>query len=87
MCHQNANSRHSLQMEGLGASLDAVLITGSHAAAGTQKGVLDHSWVGSMGITPSPWKSTSTKRTWPMQQSSFLVRNVWGQEQLASPWI
>lgn len=40
--------RNSLQMEGLDDTFDAVMITGAHAAAGTQEGVLDHSWVGSM---------------------------------------
>ena len=40
--------RNSLQMEGIDDSFDAVMITGAHAGAGTQWGVLDHTWVGSM---------------------------------------
>lgn len=35
------------QMQGLDDSFDAVFITGSHGAAGTQNAVLDHTWVGS----------------------------------------
>ncbi|MFA5552398.1 MAG: M55 family metallopeptidase [Trueperaceae bacterium] len=34
------------QMQGLDSSFDAVFITGSHGAAGTQNAVLDHTWVG-----------------------------------------
>jgi D-amino peptidase len=37
--------RESLQMEGFDDTFDAVFITGAHAAAGTQRGVLDHTWV------------------------------------------
>lgn len=40
--------RDSLQMQGIDETLNAVFITGAHAAAGTQYGVLDHSGVGSM---------------------------------------
>ncbi len=40
--------RESLQMQGIDETFDAVFITGAHAAAGTQGGVLDHSWVGAM---------------------------------------
>jgi D-amino peptidase len=36
--------RDSLQMEGLDASFHAVLITGTHARAGTADAVLDHTW-------------------------------------------
>lgn len=38
--------RESLQMEGIDETFDGVFITGAHAAAGTQHGVLDHTWVG-----------------------------------------
>lgn len=38
--------RNSLQMEGIDHTFDAVFVTGAHAAAGTQNGVLDHTWVG-----------------------------------------
>lgn len=40
--------RDSLQMQGIDGTYDALMVTGAHAAAGTQGGVLDHSWVGSM---------------------------------------
>lgn len=40
--------RDSLQMQGIDRGFDAVFITGAHARAGTQGGVLDHSWVGAM---------------------------------------
>ena len=39
--------RESLQMEGIDGSFAGVFVTGAHAAAGTQRGVLDHTWVSS----------------------------------------
>lgn len=38
--------RESLQMQGIDRSFDGLFVTGSHAAAGTVGGVLDHTWVG-----------------------------------------
>lgn len=37
--------RESLQMEGINESFSGVFVTGAHAAAGTEKAVLDHTWV------------------------------------------
>lgn len=38
--------RDSLQMQGIDKTFDALFVTGTHAAAGTQAAVLDHTWVG-----------------------------------------
>ncbi len=38
--------RDSLQMQGIDAGFDALFVTGTHAAAGTERAVLDHTWVG-----------------------------------------
>lgn len=38
--------RESLQMQGIDKSFDGLFVTGTHAAAGTINGVLDHTWVG-----------------------------------------
>lgn len=38
--------RDSLQMQGVDGGFDAVFVTGAHAAAGTERAVLDHTWVG-----------------------------------------
>lgn len=38
--------RDSLQMQGIDETFDALFVTGTHAAAGTQSAVLDHTWVG-----------------------------------------
>ncbi len=40
--------RDSLQMQGIDDTYDALFVTGAHAAAGTHRGVLDHSWVSRM---------------------------------------
>lgn len=37
--------RESLQMQGIDDTFDALFVTGTHAAAGTQDAVLDHTWV------------------------------------------
>lgn len=37
--------RNSLQMEGIDDSFSGVFVTGAHAAAGTERAVLDHTWV------------------------------------------
>jgi D-amino peptidase len=39
--------RESLQMEGIDGTFAGAFVTGAHAAAGTQGGVLDHTWVSS----------------------------------------